>query len=49
MAEYLHENIANSTVTVIPGARHTTPAECPREIAAFLADLVGKSAAASAD
>jgi 3-oxoadipate enol-lactonase len=49
MAEYLHENIANSTLTVIPGARHTTPAECPREIAAFLADLVGKSAAASAD
>jgi 3-oxoadipate enol-lactonase len=49
MAEYLHENIANSTLTVLPGARHTTPAECPREIAAFLADLVGKSAAASAD
>jgi 3-oxoadipate enol-lactonase len=49
MAEYLHENIANSTLTVIPGARHTTPVECPREIAAFLRDLVGKSAAASAD
>ena len=49
MAEYLHENIANSTLTVIPGARHTTPVECPREIASFLADLLGKSAAASAD
>jgi 3-oxoadipate enol-lactonase len=47
MAEYLHENIANSTLTVIPGARHTTPVECPSEIAAFLADLMGKSAAAS--
>lgn len=49
MAEYLHENIPNSTLTVIPGARHTTPVECPREIAAFLSDLLGKSVAASAD
>lgn len=49
MAEYLHENIPNSTLTVIPGARHTTPVECPREIAGFLRDLLGKSAAASAD
>jgi 3-oxoadipate enol-lactonase len=49
MAEYLHENIANSTLTVIPGARHTTPVECPREIAAFLGDLLGKSATVSAD
>jgi 3-oxoadipate enol-lactonase len=47
MAEYLHEHIANSTLTVIPGARHTTPAECHKEIAAFLADLVGKSVAVS--
>jgi 3-oxoadipate enol-lactonase len=47
MAEFLHENIANSTLTVIPGARHTTPAECPKEIAAFLTDLVGKSVAVS--
>ena len=49
MAEYLHESIANSTLTVIPGARHTTPVECPREIAAFLGELAGKAAAASAD
>jgi 3-oxoadipate enol-lactonase len=49
MAEYLHESIANSTLTVIPGARHTTPVECPKEIAAFLGDLLGKSAAVSAD
>jgi len=49
MAQQLHESIPNSTLTVIPGARHTTPVECPREIAAFLRDLLGKSAAASAD
>lgn len=47
MAEYLHENIANSTLTVLPGARHTTPVECPKEIAAFLTDLAGKSVAVS--
>jgi 3-oxoadipate enol-lactonase len=47
MAEYLHENIANSTLALIPGARHTTPVECAREIAASLGDLVGKSAVAS--
>ena len=49
MAEYLHASIPNSTLTVIPGARHTTPVECPREIASFLGDLLGKSTAASAD
>jgi 3-oxoadipate enol-lactonase len=49
MAEYLHESIRNSTLNVIPGARHTTPVECPKEIAAFLGHLVGKSVAASAD
>ena len=47
MAQQLHESIANSTLSVIPGARHTTPVECPREIAAFLGDLVGKPAAVS--
>ena len=47
MAEYLHQNIANSTLTVIPGARHTTPVECPQQIAALLSELVGKSAAVS--
>jgi 3-oxoadipate enol-lactonase len=49
MAEYLHDNIANSTLSVIPGARHTTPVECPREIAAFLRDLATRAAGASAD
>jgi 3-oxoadipate enol-lactonase len=47
MSQFLHESIPNSTLSVIPGARHTTPVECPREIAAFLGDLVGKSAAVS--
>ena len=47
MAQYLHESIPNSTLRVIPGARHTTPVECPRDIAAALGDLVGKAAAAS--
>jgi 3-oxoadipate enol-lactonase len=47
MAEYLRENIPNSKLNVIPGARHTTPVECPREIAAFLRDLAGKAAVAS--
>jgi pimeloyl-ACP methyl ester carboxylesterase len=45
MAEYLHQNIVNSTLTVIPGARHTTPVECPQKIAALLSDLLDKSAA----
>jgi 3-oxoadipate enol-lactonase len=49
MARQLHESIPNSTITVIPGARHTTPVECPKEIAAFLGDLLGKSATVSAD
>jgi pimeloyl-ACP methyl ester carboxylesterase len=49
MAQHLHESNPNSTITVIPGARHTTPVECPKEIAAFLGDLLGKPAAVSAD
>jgi 3-oxoadipate enol-lactonase len=49
MAQQLHESIPNSTITVIPGARHTTPVECPKEIAALLGDLLGKPAAVSAD
>jgi 3-oxoadipate enol-lactonase len=47
MSQQLHESIRNSTLAVIPGARHTTPIECPGEIAAFLGDLVDKSAAVS--
>jgi len=47
MSQQLYESIPNSTLSVIAGARHTTPVECPLEIAGFLSDLVGKSAAAS--
>jgi 3-oxoadipate enol-lactonase len=35
-ARYLHETIPGSTLTVIPGARHLTPIECPDRIAALL-------------
>jgi 3-oxoadipate enol-lactonase len=35
-ARYLNDSIAGSTLTVIPGARHLTPLECPDEIAAQL-------------
>lgn len=47
MSQSLHEAIANSTLTVIPGGRHLTPMQCPSEIAALLSDLVGRSAAAA--
>jgi 3-oxoadipate enol-lactonase len=47
MSRFLQESIANSTLSVIPGARHTTPVECPGEIGAFLGDLMGKSSAFS--
>ena len=33
MARQLHEAIPGSTLTILPGARHLTPIECPQEIA----------------
>jgi 3-oxoadipate enol-lactonase len=36
MSEVLHRGIARSSLTVIPGARHLTPLECPNKIAAEL-------------
>ena len=39
MARQLHEGITGSTLTVLAGARHLSPAERPDEIAAILADL----------
>ena len=48
MSRSLHEAIPNSKLTVIPGARHLTPVQCPREIAALLTDLIAGSARASA-
>ncbi|MBV9970606.1 MAG: alpha/beta fold hydrolase [Xanthobacteraceae bacterium] len=40
MSQALHRAIAGSTLTVIPNARHLTPLECPREIAAELQKLI---------
>jgi 3-oxoadipate enol-lactonase len=40
MARQLHEAIPGSTLTILPGARHLTPIECPEEIAAQLRALL---------
>jgi 3-oxoadipate enol-lactonase len=39
MARQLHEAIPGSTLTILPGARHLTPIECPEEIASQLLAL----------
>ena len=41
MSEQLHEAIQDSTLTIIPGARHLTPIECPEAIATELVKLLG--------
>ena len=38
-ARYLHEAIPGSTLTILPGARHLTPVECPGQIADLLRQL----------
>lgn len=43
MAEWLHQSIPHSSLTVIPRARHLTPVECPREIAASIRKLIEAS------
>lgn len=43
MARQMHESIAQSTLTVLPGARHLTPIECPHRIAAELRALLGRA------
>jgi len=35
-ARHLHEAIPGSTLTILPGARHLAPIECPDRIAALL-------------
>jgi 3-oxoadipate enol-lactonase len=40
MAQALHRAIGHSTLTVIPGGRHITPAECPHDIARALRQLI---------
>ena len=42
-ARYLHEAIPGSTLTIIPGARHLTPIECPEEVAVQLTALLGRT------
>jgi len=42
MAQKLHEAIPQSTLTVIPGARHLTPIECPDRIASELRGLLAR-------
>lgn len=39
MAQALHDGIAGSTLTVLPGARHLTPLEVPDRIATELRRL----------
>jgi 3-oxoadipate enol-lactonase len=43
MAQYLHEQLPQSTLTVLPKARHLTPLERPDRIASELLDLVRRS------
>src|SRR5262245_12713239 len=42
MARQLHEAIPQSTLSIIPGARHLTPIEFPDRIAAELRGLLGR-------
>ena len=43
MASYMHENIKNSSLEIIPKARHLTPIECPTEINTSLKALLEKA------
>jgi 3-oxoadipate enol-lactonase len=40
MAQFLHEQIPHSTLTVLPGARHLTPIEHPDAVAAAINGLL---------
>ena len=42
MAEVMHRAISRSTLKIIAGGRHITPAETPQDIAAQLLGVVGK-------
>jgi 3-oxoadipate enol-lactonase len=45
MSQSLHDMIPGSTLTVIPGARHLTPIQCPTQIASLLKQLVERAGA----
>jgi len=47
MAEQLHKMIPGSTLTILPGARHLSPMECPDKIAALLLALLKQPQAKS--
>jgi len=40
MSQSLRDMIPRSTLTVIPGARHLAPVQCPKEIASLLKQLI---------
>ncbi len=42
MAQQLHEAMPHSTLTILPGARHLTPIECPERIASELRGLLAR-------
>ena len=42
MAEYLHQNIANSELHVLPGLRHMTPVEAPDRVGRLMGDFLEK-------
>jgi len=43
MAEALHQGIAGSTLTVLPGGRHITPTEKPQDITARIREVIARS------
>jgi pimeloyl-ACP methyl ester carboxylesterase len=46
MAQELHRGIRGSRLTVLKGARHLTPLECPHEVAGVLGRLLDTVAVA---
>jgi pimeloyl-ACP methyl ester carboxylesterase len=40
MAQALHDGIAGSSLTILPGARHLTPLEDPQRVATALQGLL---------
>jgi 3-oxoadipate enol-lactonase len=48
MAGQLHEAIPDSTLTILPGARHLTPIECPDQIALQLLSLAERARSSNA-
>jgi len=43
MSRRLHEAIPQSTLTVLPGARHLTPVECPDQVSEQLLDVLRRA------